>query len=380
MKTIPDRWLEYSPIGERVPGTRFIAFKVPLREHVSAKVSQEKLRLAPESLMEAVPDLGLIIDLTNTSRYYNPESFTSNDVEHKKLMIPGKETPSKDLAEKFCRLVANFLEDNADNDKLIGVHCTHGVNRTGYLICYFMITKMNKSPSESIETFAAARGHEIERQNYMSSLRKLSGKEPKKDRSTSKETSVESDYIDDHYDNGHKSHHSRYESNDRSHYQNRNYQNYQNYQRGRVYNQRYNSRGNYYNGSYQNNWRGRRGYPSNGDNQNRYYPRDNHYYNNNYNNRYVGNNRDYNSGGDWRNSRRTPYHKPYYQNNGWSQQKNWRQDRDDRQQYHRSSNSSNQRSWRDYSRDYSKRDRDHYDRDDSKRSYREKSYYKEDSD
>ncbi|KAH8321833.1 hypothetical protein KR067_003127 [Drosophila pandora] len=368
MKPIPDRWLDYSPIGERVPGTRFIAFKVPLREHVSAKVSQEKLRLAPESLLEAVPDLGLIIDLTNTSRYYNPESFTSNDVQHKKLMVPGKVTPPKDLAEKFCRLVTNFLEDNEDNDKLIGVHCTHGVNRTGYLICYFMITKMNKSPSESIETFAAARGHEIERQNYMSSLRKLSGKEPKKECSSSKETSVESQYHhDDHYDHDGKSHHSRYESGDR-HYQSRSYQ-----RGGRGYYPRHNSRGNYYNGPYQNNWRDRRGYPPNGNHQHRYYPREKHY--SNYN-RYVGNNRDYS--GDWRSTRR-PYHKPYYQNNNWSHQKNWRQDRDDRQPYYRSS-SSYHRSSRDYSRDYSKRDRDHYDRDDSKRSYREKSYYKEDSD
>ncbi|XP_037717328.1 RNA/RNP complex-1-interacting phosphatase isoform X2 [Drosophila subpulchrella] len=189
-KAIPERWLNYKPIGERVPGTRFIAFKVPLHQHVNARV-EEHLRLAPESLLESVPDLGLIIDLTNTNRYYHPSAMIDNDVRHQKLMIPGKQTPSRKLAEKFCDFVADFLKSNADNDKLIGVHCTHGVNRTGYLICYFMISVMKKSPEEAIKNFAAARGHEIERPNYLKSLNKLSDQEANKNRSLSKESSIE---------------------------------------------------------------------------------------------------------------------------------------------------------------------------------------------
>ncbi|XP_052838790.1 uncharacterized protein LOC128254045 isoform X3 [Drosophila gunungcola] len=113
-KAIPDRWLDYKPIGKRVPGTRFIAFKVPLHQHVNAKV-KENLRLAPESLLESIPNLGLIIDLTNTNRYYHPSALTNHDVRHQKLMIPGKQTPNKGLAEKFCGFVADFLESNADN-------------------------------------------------------------------------------------------------------------------------------------------------------------------------------------------------------------------------------------------------------------------------
>ncbi|EDW32951.1 GL10081 [Drosophila persimilis] len=169
---VPDRWLDYSPIGKRVPGTRFIAFKVPLNQNLNEKVDKE-LRLGPESVMESVPNLGMIIDLTNTDRYYRPQSFTENDVRHQKLMIPGKATPPTKLAQKFCQYAMDFLELNEDNDKLIGVHCTHGVNRTGYLICYFMITMLNKSPLEAIATVDAARGHKIERENYLSSLLRL---------------------------------------------------------------------------------------------------------------------------------------------------------------------------------------------------------------
>ncbi|XP_034480032.1 RNA/RNP complex-1-interacting phosphatase homolog [Drosophila innubila] len=171
-KAIPDRWLNYQPIGQRVPATRFIAFKVPLKQNVNNTVDEE-LRLAPHSLLESVPNLGLIVDLTNTNRYYNPQEFRDQNVEHQKLMIPGHHTPPTALAQRFCDYVTNFLEANADNDKLIGVHCTHGVNRTGYLICYFMITQMNMSPKLAIQTFADARGHKIERENYTSSLLQL---------------------------------------------------------------------------------------------------------------------------------------------------------------------------------------------------------------
>ncbi|XP_017961852.2 RNA/RNP complex-1-interacting phosphatase, partial [Drosophila navojoa] len=176
-KAIPDRWLNYRPIGERIAGTRFIAFKVPLRKNINESVDDEQLRLAPHSLLESVPNLGLIVDLTNTNRYYNPQTFLDLNVAHQKLMIPGHQTPTKQLAQRFCEYVTDFLDANPDNDKLIGVHCTHGVNRTGYLICYFMITKMNMSPKLAIQTFADARGHKIERENYTESLQHLTSEQ-----------------------------------------------------------------------------------------------------------------------------------------------------------------------------------------------------------
>ncbi|KAH8291146.1 hypothetical protein KR054_009124 [Drosophila jambulina] len=302
-KAIPDRWLNYSPIGERVPGTRFIAFKVPLHEHVNARV-EEKLRLAPASLMESVPNLGLIIDLTNTNRYYHPNAFAANDVRHQKLMIPGKQTPPRALAEKFCGFVADFLASNADNDKLIGVHCTHGVNRTGYLICYFMITMMKKSPKEAMETFAVARGHEIERQNYLSSLKDLKQKDEK-------ESSLESCRSD-------KSDYNR-RSPDRRESRDRWEQ-----QRNGGYQHKYNYRDqdHHYGGSYQ--------IPSpysryNGHQRETYYPRNNL----STHQRFDRNFRDHSSH-KWQDFQRDHYYardEDHYHYKG----SNWRQDREERQ-------------------------------------------------
>ncbi|XP_053962643.1 RNA/RNP complex-1-interacting phosphatase [Anastrepha ludens] len=168
-RNIPERWLNYKPIGKRIEGTRFIAFKVPLRECINEGVHEEQ-RLDANILMKTIPNLGMIIDLTNTTRYYNPHSLMKKGLEYSKLMIPGHHTPPPNLVNQFKKLVMTFLKNNACNDKLIGVHCTHGVNRTGYLICNYMISELNAKPEEAINKFNVARGHKIERTNYLDSL------------------------------------------------------------------------------------------------------------------------------------------------------------------------------------------------------------------
>ncbi|XP_061391823.1 RNA/RNP complex-1-interacting phosphatase [Musca vetustissima] len=145
---IPDRWLDYKAVGDRIEGTRFIAFKVPLKP----QLTEAENRFDGKMLLEQVPNLGIIIDLTNTNRYYNPKVFEDEGVQHQKLMIPGHVTPPQRLINKFKDYVKEFLQNNPDNDKLIGVHCTHGVNRTGFLICNYMVSEMSVEPNDAIES------------------------------------------------------------------------------------------------------------------------------------------------------------------------------------------------------------------------------------
>jgi hypothetical protein len=50
----------------------------------------------------------------------------------------------------FIWLLASLLSLFAD--ALIGVHCTHGLNRTGYLICKYMVLRMKIDPQEAINS------------------------------------------------------------------------------------------------------------------------------------------------------------------------------------------------------------------------------------
>nr|XP_033799593.1 uncharacterized protein LOC117360069 isoform X2 [Geotrypetes seraphini]XP_033799594.1 uncharacterized protein LOC117360069 isoform X2 [Geotrypetes seraphini] len=115
-------------------------------------------------------ELGLIIDLSNTTRYYNTKDLPKN-VEYKKLCTAGLEVPDDDTILQFKRLVSTFLFENIGNEKLIGVHCTNGVSRTGYLICRYLIDVDCWDPEKAIQAFGEARGHQMEGSVYLSDLR-----------------------------------------------------------------------------------------------------------------------------------------------------------------------------------------------------------------
>ncbi|XP_075031120.1 RNA/RNP complex-1-interacting phosphatase [Calonectris borealis] len=175
---VPQRWTDYVPLGRRMPGTRFIAFKVPLKKSFDQNLHPEE-RFSPRDLIKKIKEqkeeLGLIIDLTYTTRYYGPEELPAT-LCYSKIWTMGHEVPNRHTVFQFKCVVKKFLRDNKDNDKLIGVHCTHGLNRTGYLVCRYLIDVEGMEPNTAIELFNSARGHSIERTNYIQDLQKRSVK------------------------------------------------------------------------------------------------------------------------------------------------------------------------------------------------------------
>uniref|UniRef100_A0ABK0LAR9 Dual specificity phosphatase 11 n=1 Tax=Rattus norvegicus TaxID=10116 RepID=A0ABK0LAR9_RAT len=167
-------WKDYLPVGQRMPGTRFIAFKVPLQKKFEAKLMPEEC-FSPLDLFNKIQEqneeLGLIIDLTYTQRYYKVEDLPKT-ISYIKILTVGHQVPDSGTIFQFKSAVKEFLKRNKNNDKLIGVHCTHGLNRTGYLICRYLIDVEGMRPDDAIELFNRCRGHCIERQNYIENLQK----------------------------------------------------------------------------------------------------------------------------------------------------------------------------------------------------------------
>ena len=173
-KKIPDRWLDYSKMGEVVDGTRFLPIKVPLRRRPYNRYLASESQFTPDDVLQFCEErnlsVGLVIDLTNTEKYYSPVDFTRNDIKYEKIRFPGHEFPSSQIVVQFNQIVNNFLYENMNNNKIILIHCTHGVNRTGFMICQYLIKQENKSPTEAILAFNRARGHSIERDIYLNKL------------------------------------------------------------------------------------------------------------------------------------------------------------------------------------------------------------------
>ncbi|XP_032870046.1 RNA/RNP complex-1-interacting phosphatase-like [Amblyraja radiata] len=169
---VPDRWQEYAALGQRLRGTRFIAFKVPLKKVFASCLLPGEV-FTPMDLLNQIQEqseeLGKIIDLTFTKRYYDPEELPDG-LHYEKIFTAGHEVPNAKNIFSFKRAVKTFLLENMDNDKLIGVHCTHGINRTGYLICRYLIDVDGMDPRHAIDLFNRSRGYSIERQNYIQDL------------------------------------------------------------------------------------------------------------------------------------------------------------------------------------------------------------------
>ncbi|XP_032739561.1 uncharacterized protein LOC116882942 isoform X1 [Lontra canadensis] len=171
--SIPNGWRTVTPIGHPLPGTRFIAFKVPLKGAVNQRLTPTQ-KFTPKDLISAIKalnvELGLIIDLTYTTRYYEVKDLPKS-IHYKKLYTVGLEVPDNATILQFKKWVRKFLWENAENDKLIGVHCTNGINRTGYLICRYLIDVEGWDPDTAIQAFGEARGHRIDGCVYLKDLK-----------------------------------------------------------------------------------------------------------------------------------------------------------------------------------------------------------------
>ncbi|XP_040575652.1 RNA/RNP complex-1-interacting phosphatase isoform X5 [Lepeophtheirus salmonis] len=180
MNKIPERWEVYNNHGERIPGTPFIAFKTPLSERFFKNGWENYYyyekgwaddayydKWTPAILEGTIPQLGSVIDLTATHKYYRP--YELKYATHFKIKVPGRVIPPEDIVEKFFDIVDEVRESKPD--KLIGVHCTHGVNRTGYFLCRYLIDKMDWSAEKAISEVGQSRGYEIERDCFLNGLR-----------------------------------------------------------------------------------------------------------------------------------------------------------------------------------------------------------------
>jgi len=198
---VPDRWENYVPYGKPIPNSRFIAFKVPLRPTIAVPETDGSL-FTPTNMLDSFTadniDVGLIVDLTFTQKYYGQDVindvFGMRGIAYHKIFTEGHEIPKPKHVTDFQTVVSEFLD--RDPHRLVGVHCTHGLNRTGYMVCRYLIERLGWEPDEAISAFDEARGHAQERQNYLEDLRKLAGSAGEED---------EEEGGDDGDDNGNES-------------------------------------------------------------------------------------------------------------------------------------------------------------------------------
>ncbi|XP_072409825.1 mRNA-capping enzyme isoform X4 [Chiloscyllium punctatum] len=168
---IPPRWLHCPRRGQPVAG-KFLPLKTMLGARYDDQVPEEN-RFHPSMLSNYLKSLkvnmGLLVDLTNTSRFYDRTEIEKEGIKYVKLQCKGHaECPTEEVTNMFIRLCEHFIMQHPM--ELIGVHCTHGFNRTGFLICAYLVEKMDWSIEAAVATFAQARPPGIYKGEYLQEL------------------------------------------------------------------------------------------------------------------------------------------------------------------------------------------------------------------
>lgn len=170
----PDRWLCCPPYGEVIDDT-FLPMKTLLSDDVQLPpdyIFTPDLFL--KQMREKKLKIGLVINLTFSSKYYDASDIEDHDIEFKQISCRGfNEAPQPKERAEFTRVCNSFIAKNPK--KIIAVHCTHGFNRTGFMICQYLCSERDWDISAAVAHFASKRPPGIYKQQYINELFNLFG-------------------------------------------------------------------------------------------------------------------------------------------------------------------------------------------------------------
>ncbi|CAK9438384.1 uncharacterized protein LODBEIA_P26080 [Lodderomyces beijingensis] len=109
-----------------------------------------------------------IIDISADIPPYSPKAFER--IQYYKCATVSKVVPDQSSIRRFLQLIDDILQNNDVEDPLIGVHCHYGFNRTGFLICCYLIEKLGWSVQEAVDGFKRAKPPGIKHPHFIDAL------------------------------------------------------------------------------------------------------------------------------------------------------------------------------------------------------------------
>eukprot|EP01052_Picozoa_sp_SAG31_P035611 SAG31_NODE_4321_length_3360_cov_3.636308_1_plen_866_part_10 len=160
---IPDGWIECDPVGEKIldqsadgHGLLIVPCKAPLGESYDDEL-EASVRFGPSHLALHVQqsfqqDIGLVINLSSSSRWYTASEWSIHRARTEHIPCASRgEVPTPETVNRFIYMLQRFLaremserqqataEQSKRRPKCVIVHCTHGHNRTGFMICAYLL-------------------------------------------------------------------------------------------------------------------------------------------------------------------------------------------------------------------------------------------------
>ncbi|XP_020576063.1 mRNA-capping enzyme-like isoform X4 [Phalaenopsis equestris] len=183
IRSIPHGWLDCPPFGQCLGGS-IVPSKVPLDETYNDAVIPGR-RYSSKQVINGQRrfgrELGLVVDLTNTTRYYSPLEYTRLGIKYIKIACKGRDAvPDNESVNKFVYEVMQFIGRQKHSRKTVLVHCTHGHNRTGFMIVHYLVRTKLCSVTEALHEFEVARPPGIYKRDYVEALYTFYHESPEK--------------------------------------------------------------------------------------------------------------------------------------------------------------------------------------------------------
>lgn len=109
-----------------------------------------------------------IVDISADIPPYLPKSF--QHITYYKCATVLKVAPDQSAVRRFIQLIDDILSSTEVENPLVAVHCHYGFNRTGFLICCYLIERLGWSVREAVEGFKAAKSPGIKHPHFIDAL------------------------------------------------------------------------------------------------------------------------------------------------------------------------------------------------------------------
>ena len=151
--------------------------KTPLDDRFTSQMASKHLftpSMFLDSFRSSSQRIGLWINLAFTDRFYDKDEIEKRNIKYVKLSCRGHgETPTDAQVKTFIKICNDFVKDHPDD--LIAVHCTHGFNRTGFLIAAYCVEEHDSDILAVVTEFARKRPPGIYKKDYLEELFKRYG-------------------------------------------------------------------------------------------------------------------------------------------------------------------------------------------------------------
>jgi pimeloyl-ACP methyl ester carboxylesterase len=114
------------------------------------------------------PEIYAIIDIGSDTPSYDPTDFQR--IKYVKYKTESKVTPDNISIVKFIEIVDKLIKERENDKQYIVVHCHYGQNRTGFLICCYLIEKLGWSVNEAIRAFQVSKEPGIKHVHFQNAL------------------------------------------------------------------------------------------------------------------------------------------------------------------------------------------------------------------